>query len=92
MPVYIDGTDSIMGKGTSVPKPGRTRVTFGSPLRRRPEESTRRFNDRIDAAVAALADESTTDYWSARRRAAGRSDSDADGTGVHRLAEELGAR
>ena len=24
VPVFIDGTDSIMGKGTSVPKPGRT--------------------------------------------------------------------
>ncbi|HET9547357.1 MAG TPA: lysophospholipid acyltransferase family protein [Desertimonas sp.] len=70
VPVYIDGTDSIMGKGTSVPKPGRTRVTFGNPLRRRPEESTRRFNDRIAAAVATLADESTSDFWSARRRAA----------------------
>jgi 1-acyl-sn-glycerol-3-phosphate acyltransferase len=71
VPVYIDGTDSIMGKGTAMPKPGRTRVTFGSPLRREPEESTRRFNGRIERAVAALADESTTDYWSARRRAAG---------------------
>jgi 1-acyl-sn-glycerol-3-phosphate acyltransferase len=70
VPVFIDGTDSIMGKGTSVPKPGRTRVTFGAPLRRQPAESTRRFNERIERAVAALADESTTDYWSARRRAA----------------------
>ena len=70
VPVYIDGTDSIMGKGTNVPKPGRTRVTFGSPLHRRPDESTRRFNERIATAVATLADESTSDYWSARRRAA----------------------
>jgi 1-acyl-sn-glycerol-3-phosphate acyltransferase len=70
VPVFIDGTDSIMGKGTSIPKPGRTRVTFGSPLRRQPGESTRRFNEQIERAVAALADESTTDYWSARRRAA----------------------
>jgi 1-acyl-sn-glycerol-3-phosphate acyltransferase len=70
VPVYIDGTDSIMGKGTSIPKPGRTRVTFGSPLRRESGESTRRFSERIERAVAALADESTTDYWSARRRAA----------------------
>ena len=62
VPVFIDGTDSIMGKGTSVPKPGRTRVTFGSPLLRQPDESTRRFNERIAQAVAALADESTTDY------------------------------
>jgi 1-acyl-sn-glycerol-3-phosphate acyltransferase len=70
VPVHIDGTDSIMGKGTTVPKPGRTRVTFGSPLHRQPEESTRRFNARIERAVAELADESTTDYWTARRRAA----------------------
>jgi 1-acyl-sn-glycerol-3-phosphate acyltransferase len=70
VPVYIDGTDSIMGKGSSVPKPGRTRVTFGAPMRRDGEESTRRFNERIERAVAALADESTTDYWSARQRAA----------------------
>ena len=33
-------------------------------------ESTRRFNARIEAAVTALADEATTDYWTARRRAA----------------------
>ena len=70
VPVFIDGTDSIMGKGTNVPKPGRTRVTFGRPLVPEPTESTRRFNDRIERAVAELADESTTDYWSARRRAA----------------------
>ena len=92
VPVYIDGTDSIMGKGTSVPKPGRTRVTFGSPLRRQPDESTRRFNERIERAVAALADESTTDYWSARRRAAAGHDAVAHRPGVHRLAAPLGPR
>ncbi|MGH9138150.1 MAG: lysophospholipid acyltransferase family protein [Acidimicrobiales bacterium] len=70
VPVHIDGTDTIMGKGTNVPKPGRTRVTFGHPMRPLAGESTRRFNDRIQRAVAALADEATTDFWSARRRAA----------------------
>ncbi len=92
VPVYIDGTDSIMGKGTNVPKPGRTRVTFGSPLRRQAGESTRRFNERIERAVAALADESTTDYWSARRRAAAGTTPVADRPGVHRLATPLGSR
>ena len=33
-------------------------------------ESTRRFGARIEAAVTTLADEATTDYWTARRRAA----------------------
>lgn len=70
VPVHIDGTDSIMGKGTNLPKPGRTRVTFGAPLRPLAGESTRRFNDRIHGAVATLADEATTDLWSARHRAA----------------------
>lgn len=70
VPVFIDGTDSIMGKGMSIPRPGRTRVTFGRPLQGVPGESTRRLNSRIERAVAELADESTTDFWSARRRAA----------------------
>jgi 1-acyl-sn-glycerol-3-phosphate acyltransferase len=70
VPVYIDGTGSIFGKGMKRPKPGRTRVTFGAPLVAADGENTRRFNARIEAAVTALADESTTDYWTARRRAA----------------------
>jgi 1-acyl-sn-glycerol-3-phosphate acyltransferase len=70
VPVFIDGTGSIFGKGMKRPRPGRTRVVFGAPLRPEPKESTRRFNARIEAAVTALADEATTDYWSARRRAA----------------------
>jgi 1-acyl-sn-glycerol-3-phosphate acyltransferase len=69
VPVHIDGTDSIFPKGASRPKPGRTRVTFGRPLTPAEGESTRRFNDRIAKAVAELADEAATDYWSARRRA-----------------------
>ena len=72
VPVFIDGTGSIFGKGMKRPKPGRTRVVFGAPLRPDGDESTRRFNARIEAAVTALADEATTDYWSARQRAATR--------------------
>jgi 1-acyl-sn-glycerol-3-phosphate acyltransferase len=70
VPVFIDGTGSIFGKGMKRPKPGRTRVVFGAPLRPGADETTRRFNSRIEAAVTALADEATTDWWSARRRAA----------------------
>ena len=72
VPVFIDGTGSIFGKGMKRPRPGRTRVVFGSPMRPDADESTRRFNARIDAAVTALADEATTDWWTARRRAADR--------------------
>jgi 1-acyl-sn-glycerol-3-phosphate acyltransferase len=70
IPVHIDGTDSILGKGMARPKPGRTRITFGRPLRPTDGESTRRFNERIAASVAHLADEATSDFWSARRRGA----------------------
>jgi hypothetical protein len=50
--------------------PGRTTVTFGRPLHAEPGDDARRFAPRIEAAVAALADEARTDWWSARRRAA----------------------
>ncbi len=70
VPVFLDGTGSIFGKGMKRPKPGRTRVVFGAPLHPIEGESTRRFNARIQAAVTTLADEATTDWWTARRRAA----------------------
>ncbi len=70
VPVFIDGTGSIFGKGMKRPKPGTSRVVFGHPMRPEDGESTRRFSARIEAVVAALADESLTDFWTARRRAA----------------------
>lgn len=72
VPVFIDGTGAIYGKGMKRPKPGTSRVVFGRPLRPEEGESTRRFNARIEAAVTALADESLTDFWTARQRAAAK--------------------
>jgi 1-acyl-sn-glycerol-3-phosphate acyltransferase len=69
VPVFIDGTGAIFGKGMKKPKPGRTKVIFGHPLVPAEGESTRRFSARIEAAVTALGDEALTDYWTARRRA-----------------------
>ena len=51
VPVFIDGTGAIFGKGMKRPKPGTTKVVFGAPLRPASDESTRRFNARIEAAV-----------------------------------------
>jgi 1-acyl-sn-glycerol-3-phosphate acyltransferase len=68
IPVFIDGTGEIFGKGMKRPKPGRTRVIFGTPLRPSDGESTRRFNVRIEESVRALGDESLGDFWSARQR------------------------
>ena len=70
VPVFIDGTGAIFGKGMKRPKPGKTKVVFGSPLIPGDKESTRRFSARIEAAVTTLADEALTDAWTARRRAA----------------------
>jgi hypothetical protein len=70
--VFIDGSGAIFGKGMKRPKPGSTRVVFGAPLHPIEGESTRRFNARIEAAVAALGDEALTDYWTARKNAAAK--------------------
>src|SRR4029450_13096632 len=67
VPVFIDGTGAIFGKGMKRLKPGNTTVVFGAPLHPNGDESTRRFNARIEAAVTALADEARTDYWAARQ-------------------------
>jgi 1-acyl-sn-glycerol-3-phosphate acyltransferase len=45
-------------------------VLFGTPLIPADGEDARRFGARVEAAVAVLADEVATDWWTARRRAA----------------------
>ena len=70
VPVFIDGSGAIYGKGMKRPKPGRTKVVFGAPLWPSDDENTRRFNARIEAAVTALGDEALTDFWTSRQRAA----------------------
>ena len=70
VPVFIDGTGSIFGKGMKRPRRGRTSVVFGAPLRSADDENTRRFNARIETSVTALGDEALSDWWTARRRAA----------------------
>jgi 1-acyl-sn-glycerol-3-phosphate acyltransferase len=70
VPVHLDGTGAILGRGAKWPKPGRTKVTFGAPLQPADGDDARRFGERIEQAVAVLADEAITDWWSARRRAA----------------------
>ncbi len=69
VPVHIEGTGRILAKGSKALRPGRTRVTFGRPLRPGPDESSRRFAARLEAEVAALAEEVASDWYRARRRA-----------------------
>ena len=70
VPVHIDGTRHILPKGGGTVKRTRTTVTFGTPLWPTEGEDARRFAARIDSAIATLANESTTDWWTARRQAA----------------------
>jgi 1-acyl-sn-glycerol-3-phosphate acyltransferase len=70
IPVHIEGTGAIFGKGMRRPRPGRTRVVFGRPIRAEADESTRRLNQRLEGEVARLAEESVSDVWTAARAAA----------------------
>jgi 1-acyl-sn-glycerol-3-phosphate acyltransferase len=69
VPVHLDGTGRILRKGRKLPTPATARVTFGAPLAPAPGDDARRFGAALERAVAALADEATTDWWQARRRA-----------------------
>ncbi len=71
IPVHLDGTRHILPKGGGGVRRSPTTITFGIPLVPDDGESARRFGVRVEAAVAALADERNTDWWTARRRAAG---------------------
>ncbi len=69
-PVHIEGSRRVWRKGGRLHR-SETAVTFGTPLV--PGDSlgdARRLADAVDRAVAVLADEQATDWWSARRRAA----------------------
>jgi len=70
VPVHIEGTGAIFGKGMKRPKPGTTVVTFGSPLWPDEGDDARSFGVRVERAVAALGDEAVNDWWTARRNAA----------------------
>ena len=100
VPVHIEGTRGVWKRGARVPSPAgapfrrvpATHVTFGSPIQPEPGEDARRFAARIENAVAVLADEWATDWWSARRRAgAGTTPSlGAPGGGAWRRSWALG--
>jgi 1-acyl-sn-glycerol-3-phosphate acyltransferase len=74
VPMYLEGTGRLWRRGKTLPKvAGRgegVHVVVGSPMRAEDGEDARRLAARIERAVAALADEWSTDWWSARRRAA----------------------
>lgn len=70
VPVHIHGTYRILPRDGKRLRRSPTRITFGTPLSSEPTEDARRLGLRIEQALAVLADETDSDFWSARRRAA----------------------
>lgn len=70
VPVHLAGTGRVLPKGRNRPRPTRTVVTFGTPIHATEGERSQTLNARLESAVAALGDEATSDWYSARRRAA----------------------
>ncbi len=70
VPLHIDGTDKVLPKGSSFPKPHPCTITFGNPILASDGEDARDLALRLEMAVDALADESRSDWWTARRNAA----------------------
>jgi 1-acyl-sn-glycerol-3-phosphate acyltransferase len=93
VPVHLDGTGRVLRKGGSLHRSQIT-VTFGDPLRPLDGEDARKYAVRIEAAVAALADEVATDWWTARKRAYSKQSPSLAGpdTGAWRRAWALGAK
>ena len=70
VPVHLEGTRRVLKRGAKVPTRATVHVTFGTPMRPADGDDARSYGSRIEHAVATLADERTTDWWTARRRAA----------------------
>ncbi len=92
VPVHIDGTWRILPKDATRLRRHHTRITFGTPLSLAEGEDARRFGARVETTLATMADESRTDWWTARRRAAAGNDPLPPGPRRRPLAPLLGAR
>lgn len=68
VPVHIMGTGRLLPRGAKRIYTGETKVTFGAPII--PDLPARQLVGHVEDAIAALADEATTDWWSGRQRAA----------------------
>ena len=94
VPVHVAGTGRILRKGRNLPRPSHTTVTFGRTIMPTDDENATRFAARIEREVAALADETTTDWYSARQRAHATDSPELTGpaAGAWRRAWALGDR
>ncbi len=68
VPIYLEGTREILPKGRWFPKVSKSAVIFGEPIFPKEDESTKSLAKRVSDATDALADELTTDWWTAKKR------------------------
>jgi 1-acyl-sn-glycerol-3-phosphate acyltransferase len=75
VPIHLKGVRPIFPKGSGSIRPGSVEIRFGDPLEPLEatdetgrDEGSRRFAERIEAAVATLGDEAESDWWKARQR------------------------
>ncbi len=94
VPIHLEGTGRILRKGHSLPRPSTTSVTFGRPMRPAEGENAARFAARLEAEIAALSDEASSDWYRARMRAHAGTSPGLTGpdTGAWRRAWALGDR
>ena len=94
VPIHVEGTGRILRKGRSLPRPSTTSVTFGRPIIAEDGENATRFAARIEREVAALADETSSDWYTARLRAHSSESPELTGpnSGSWRRAWSLGDR
>ncbi len=68
IPIYLEGSGAIWGKGARRFVPGRTQVVFGEPIMPDADMSSRKVAARLGSDVARLADEATSSWWEATQR------------------------
>ncbi len=54
VPVYLDNLNRVLPKGERIPLPLPTRVIFGGPVARYPDENRKRFTERMRQSVIDL--------------------------------------
>lgn len=70
VPIHMDGTGRVLPKGRSIPRPERVTINFGDPIVPDDDMDARSFVGVLEAAIEQLADETSTDWWTAKVNAA----------------------
>ncbi len=69
VPIYLDGTGTVLPKGQNWPKRARCAVVFGHPMYPGADENPRDFAKRVEQRISELADEFGSGWWQARKNA-----------------------